>query len=144
MYIQSICFHIFTEEPRISSNQIDGIHSHQPSAKPNQITNDNKTISNLTSDSARTSEVNFTSQNPFTGTSSGSSSSNNSPSHSPVIIPPFSTNNGHDHLFDSVKGSSLLTGSSFDALLNSLKTMREKDLDFIVRTGDDKLIPVAD
>jgi hypothetical protein len=107
--------------------------------------------SNPTSDSERTSQVNSTSQNLFTRTSSGGSSSNGSRSRSPVVIPPFSTfdtasgtSNGHDHLLDSGKGSSLLTGSSFDALMNSLKSMREKDLDFVIRTGDDKLISVAD
>jgi hypothetical protein len=127
------------------------MHSH-PSPNENHFaTNDNKGVSNLTSDSERTSQVNFTSQNPFTGTSSGGSSSNHSHSHSPLLIPPLntfdrasSTSNGHDRLFDNGKGSSFLTGSSFDALLNSLKTMREKDLDFVVRTGDEKLIPVTD
>jgi hypothetical protein len=53
-------------------------------------------------------------------------------------------NNDHDHLLDSGKSNSFLTSSPFDALLNSLKIMREKDLDFAVRTSDDQLIPVAD
>ncbi len=149
--INHVCF-IVKEEPRILSSQPDGIHSHQSPNKNHLTTNDNKGIagivSNPTSDSERTSEVNLTSQNPFAGTSSEGSSANGSRSRSPLLIPPVDiasgASNGYDHLFDSGKGSSLLRGSSFDALLNSLKSMREKDLDFVVRTGDDKLIPVAD
>ncbi|CAF0902470.1 unnamed protein product [Rotaria sordida] len=147
---------IDTQETRNLSSQVDDIlHSHQSTNENYQAANDTKgihgTISNPASDSERTSQVNSTLQNPFTRTSSGGSSSNESRSRSPILIPPFSTfdiasntNNVHDHLLDSGEGSSLLTGSSFDALLNSLKNMREKDLGFILRTGDDKLIPVAD
>jgi hypothetical protein len=144
-------FLIFKEEPRILSSQVDGIHYHQSPNKNLHTTNHNKgigeNVSNPTSDSERTSQVNFTSQNPFTGTSSGDSSSNVSPLHIPAFNKydiASTASNGQDHLFDRGKGSSLLIGSSFDALLNSLKNMRDKDLDFIVRTGDDKLIPVAD
>ncbi|CAF3394742.1 unnamed protein product [Rotaria sp. Silwood1] len=146
---------IDTQDARNLSSQADDINSHQSTNENYQKAKDTKGIhrnaSNPTSDSERTSQVNSTLQNPFTGTSSGGSSSNESRSRSPILIPPFSTfdtasstNNGHDHLLDSGKGSSFLTGSSFDALLNSLKNMREKDLGFIVRTVDDKLIPVAD
>ncbi len=106
------------------------------------------TASNPTSDSERTSQVNSTLQNPFTRTSSDGSSLNASLSRSPVLLPTSDMtsriNNDHDHLLDSGKRNSFLTSSPFDALLNSLKAMREKDLDFPVRTGDDQLIPVAD
>lgn len=43
----------------------------------------------------------------------------------------------HDHLLDSGKGSSLFSGTSFDVLMNSLRSMREKDLDFLVERKDD-------
>ncbi|CAF3919812.1 unnamed protein product [Rotaria sp. Silwood2] len=146
---------IDTQEARNLSSQADDIHSHQSTNENYQAANDTKgirgNVSNPTSDSERTSQVNSTLQNPFTRTSSAGSSSNESRSRSPILIPPFSTfdiasstNNGHDHLLDSGKGSSFLTGSSFDALLNSLKSMREKDLGFSVRTSDDKLIAVVD
>lgn len=46
--------------------------------------------------------------------------------------------------FDTEKENSAYPTASFDALLNSLKNMREKDLDFLVRNTDDKLIPVID
>lgn len=66
-------------------------------------------------------------------TSSEISSANNRfPSHS----------NGN--LFDYEKENSSFPTASFDALLNSLKNMREKDLDFLVRNTDEKLIPVID
>lgn len=45
---------------------------------------------------------------------------------------------------DTEKENSSFPTASFDALLNSLKNMREKDLDFLVRNTDDKLIPVID
>jgi hypothetical protein len=71
---------------------------------------------------------------------------NHSPTRSPfLLLPTFGTaasTNINEH--DRDKDSPLLSSSSFDALLNSLKTMREKDLDFILRNGDEKLIPVAD
>ncbi|CAF5183923.1 unnamed protein product, partial [Rotaria magnacalcarata] len=146
---------IDTLEGRNLSSQADDIHSHQLVNKNHQVVNDTKdtreNASNPTSDSERTSQVNSTLQNPFAGTSSGGSSSNESRSRSPILIPPFSTydittntNNYHDNLLDTGKGNSFMAGSSFDALLNSLKTMREKELGFVVPTGDDKLIPVAD
>ncbi len=128
---------IFKEEPQILSSQDDG----HPSINENyQATNNPKTTGGTDSE--------YTSQNQFTVTSSGGSSLNNSRSRSPVLLPTFdtgdNTSNGHDHFLDNGKDNSLLTGSSFDTLLNSLKTMREKDLDFILRNGDEKLIPVAD
>ncbi|CAF4178972.1 unnamed protein product [Rotaria socialis] len=147
---------IDTLEGRNLSSQGDDIHSHQLANRNHQAVNDAKgareNASNPTSDSERTSQVNSTlEKNPFAGTSSGGSSSNESRSRSPIVIPPFSTydittntNNYHDNLLDTRKGTSFMAGSSFDALLNSLKKMREKELGFIVPTGDDKLIPVAD
>ncbi len=130
---------IFKEEARILSSQDDG----QPSGNENcSTTNHPKTLAGTDSE--------HISQNQFTGTSSEGSSLNNSRPHSPILLLPTfasassTSNNIHDRVFDSEKDSPLLTGSSFDALLNSLKTMREKDLDFILRNGDDKLIPVAD
>ncbi|CAF2168879.1 unnamed protein product [Rotaria magnacalcarata] len=104
-----------------------------------------------TNDTKRTSEGDSGLQNRYTGTSSENSSTANSRCHSSIFIPPLNTldmghgfNNGHDHLIDSGKGSSLLTGTSFDVLLNSLKSMREKDLDFIIPNSDDNLIRVTD
>ena len=46
--------------------------------------------------------------------------------------------------FEIEKENAAFSTASFDALLNSLKNMREKDLDFLVRNTDDKLIPVID
>lgn len=118
---------------------------------PNDTKGIRGNVSNPASDSERTSQVNSTLQNPFAVTSSGGSSSNESLSRSPVFIPTLttfdiasSTNNFHNHLLDSGKGSSFLRGSSFDALLNSLKNMREKELGFVVPASDDKLISVVD
>ena len=48
------------------------------------------------------------------------------------------------HSLGNAKATSLSSGSSFEALMHSLKSMRERDLDGIVYTGDDKLISVAD
>ncbi|CAF4722500.1 unnamed protein product [Rotaria sp. Silwood1] len=104
-----------------------------------------------TSNTKRTSEIHSTLQNRYTDTLSEDLSTTSSRCHSPIFVPPLNTfditngfNNGHDHLIDSGKGSSLLTGTSFDALLNSLKSMREKDLDFIIHNSDDSLIRVND
>ena len=71
---------------------------------------------------------------------------------SPILLPPFSRFDSrnslkdvHDHLLDSGKGSSLFTtGSSFDTLLNSLKTMREKTFDYPLRSTDEQCIPVTE
>lgn len=70
---------------------------------------------------------------------------------SPLVLPPFSTldstsriDSTQEKLFDHEKAGSLLNTSPFNTLLNSLKSMRDKDLDFVVHTGDDQLIPVAD
>jgi hypothetical protein len=110
--------------------------------EPRILSSPNKThlasISN--SDSERTSEVNSGSQNRYTGTSSDGSST--AESHSPVLLP--SLNLINDHLIDSGKGSSLLTGTSFDVLMNSLKSMRDKDLDFVIHQRDDSLIGIVD
>lgn len=149
---------LFIEEAQNFSNHNDDIHSDKLVNENHPVINGSKdtheNISNPTSDSERTSQVNSTLPNPFAGTSFGSSTSNESRSrsHSPFLMLPFptynhmanSTNNGQDNLPDTGKSSSCITGSSFDALLNSLKNMREKELGFVVSTGDDKLIPVAD
>jgi hypothetical protein len=66
------------------------------------------------------------------------SGSTSSRSQTPVQI--LTTNGIHD----SGKGNSLLTGTSFDVLMNSLKSMREKDLDFLINNSDDSLIRVTD
>lgn len=93
----------------------------------------------------------FSSSIPQAQTSSGDFSFIASQSRSPILLPPFSTLNAdgslkstHDQLLDSGKGSSLLTGLSFDTLMNSLKGMRERSMDFTVRPADDQLIPVAE
>ncbi len=113
------------------------IYSHKASIS-------NSDVIESTSDSEHRSEANSGSQNPYTGTSSKESSTATSRSHTPVTIPPLNTNGRHDHLIDSGKGSSLLTGTSFDVLVNSLKTMREKDLDILIHNSDDSLIHVTD
>jgi hypothetical protein len=117
--------------------------NHRPSITESDLTD---ITSNLTSASARTAEARSDSQTTQTGTSSRSSQFRSS-----IVIPPLSTfdmtdslHQGHDHLIDSGKGSSLLTGTSFDALMNSLKSMREKDLDFLIQPNDDTLIRVND
>ena len=120
----SLFIFIFEEEPRIQSSETEGNHSHP-------TTNENHSKGRGGTDTEQIS------QNP----SSRGSSSNHSPSTTPLHA--FDLAN-HDHLLDNEKDSSLLIGSSFDALLNSLKTMREKDLNFLVRNSDEKLIPVAD
>ncbi len=88
------------------------------------------------------------SQNPYTGASSHGSSTTDSRSHTPGRIPLLNTfdvtNVHHEHLIDSGKGSSLLTGASFDILMNSLKSMREKDLDYLIHSSDDSLLHVTD
>jgi hypothetical protein len=131
-----IPFFIFLDKSRGLSNSSNGIYSHQAS------------INNSTSDSERISEANSGSQNPYTGTSSRSSSTPSSRSHTPVVISSSNKfdikNDTHDHLIDSDKSSSLLTGTSFDVLMNSLKNMREKDLDFLIHNSDDSLIRVND
>ncbi|CAF0790482.1 unnamed protein product [Rotaria sordida] len=92
---------IVEEEARNLSSQDDDIHSHQS-------LNENYQAENNTKETL----------------SCGS--------HSSVLIPPFntfdiasSTNNSHDHLLNSDKNSSFLTGSSCDASLNSLKSIHE-------------------
>jgi len=59
----------------------------------------------------------------------------------PVELSPLKS---YDHYFDSGKGSSLLNGTSFDVLMNSLKTMREKDLDYLIEQSDDSFVHVTD
>lgn len=83
--------------------------------------------------------------------SSNTIGQNRSEFSSPILLPPFSKMNladtmkdVHDHLQDSGQGTSLFTGSSFETLMNSLKTLREKALDFPVRSTDEQLIPVAE
>ena len=131
-------------------NGTDGIQSH-PMANHNSpgekvMSGTSRSTSFPTSDSEHHS-----SSIPQAQTSSGDFSFVASQSRSPILLPPFSTLNvdgslslAHDQLLDSGKGSSLLTGLSFDTLMNSLKSMRERSLDFVVRAADDQLIPVAE
>ncbi|UJR20732.1 hypothetical protein I4U23_023851 [Adineta vaga] len=131
-------------------NQDNGIPISQ-SSNENQG-NTNEIVSNPTSDSDRTSQMQSTCQNPFAQTSFNGSNSNQSLTHSPLLVfPPFSTidttdriNSDQEQFLDNEKTNSFLATSPFHTILNSLKNMHEKDLDFVVRTGDDKLIPVAD
>jgi hypothetical protein len=124
-------FFIFLDESRISSNSSNGIYSHKASISNSDIIES-------------TSEANSGSQNRYTGRSNTS----NSRSHTPVVTPTLNkfdlTNGNHEHLIDNGKGSSLLTGTSFDVLMNNLKGMREKDLDFLIDNSDDSLIRVTD
>lgn len=92
-------------------------------------------------------EVHQTADNQHLGSDTERTSSEPSSAyHSPP--PPFDVgtrpNHAHDRLFDNEKENSLFPGASFDALLNSLKSMRETDRDFLVRNSEEKLIPVAD
>lgn len=75
---------------------------------------------------------------------SANDSSTSSDSYSPLPTLPSTNFNDQNYFLDNRTSSSILAGTSFDALLNSLKSIREKDLDFVVRTTDDQLIPVAD
>ena len=85
------------------------------------------------------------SQNAYTGGSSGGSSTTGSQSATPVRMSSLNNTTGvHDHHIDSSKGSSLLTGTSFDVLMNSLKNMREKDLDYLIHSSDDSLVRMTD
>lgn len=74
---------------------------------------------------------------------------------SPLVLPPFcqldienTFKDIQDQLIDSGKGSSLFTGSSFETLLNSLKTMREKAFDYPLRSSTDdqqqQFVPVVE
>ncbi len=143
------CFHfqflsyiyIFLGESRVLSNSGNGIY-------PRKASISNSDIIENTTDSERISAANFGSQNPYTGASSEGSSAAVSRSHTPGRISSLNTynvtNGLHEHLIDSGKGSSLLTGTSFDVLMNSLKSMREKDLDYLIHSSDDSLIHVTD
>ena len=142
---------VFKEEIRNLLSQNDDIHSEQSFNPSYHAENETKSIRENgtypTSDSERTSQINSTVQNPYTGTSSSGSISNES--RSPVLVVPLTgtsdrTNMDDDHLLNNGIGSSILTGTSFDALLNSLKNIRENDFNFVVRTRDDKFLPVAD
>lgn len=111
--------------------------NHRPSITDSDLT---EITSNPTNNSTQTSE----SRPTYAETGASSSRSRSS-----IIVPPLNTfdttgsaYHGHDHLIDSGKGSSLLTGTSFDALMNSLRTMREKDLDFLIENNPDSLIRV--
>ncbi|CAF2554581.1 unnamed protein product [Rotaria sp. Silwood2] len=147
---------INTHESQVLSHSINGINADQSTNKTHHASIINsdviENIRSPTSDTKRTSEINSTLQNRYIGTPSGDDSSTiSSRCRSPVFISSLNTfeitnefNNGHDHLIDSGKSSSLLAGTSFDALMNSLKNMREKDLDFIIHNSDDSLIRVTD
>jgi len=148
-------FQILLDEPRISSSSRHGIYSHQSNNKthPASIINSDviENTSTPTSDSERISEVISRSQNPYTRTLSGGSITSYSRTRSPILISPLNTfhktndiNNHHDHLIESSKSSSLLTGTSFDVLMNNLKSMREKDLDSIIHNNEDSLIQLTD
>lgn len=73
-----------------------------------------------------------------------STSSISSKSLSPITLPMFATSKDPPHFLENENSSVLLAGTSFDALLNSLKSIRERDLDFVVRNTEDKLISVGD
>jgi hypothetical protein len=141
----------FLGEPRTLSSSINGIYSHQSPSKTHKASNNHSDVlestSNPTSESEHISDVNSGSQNAYTRTSSSGSSTPVSRSRSPVSIRRFNSfdiKNGHDYLIDSDKGNSLLSGTSFDVLMNSLKSMREKDLDYLIHSSDDSLIRVVD
>ena len=128
-------------ESRVLSNSGNGIY-------PRKASISNSDLIESTNGSERISNGHSGSPNPYTGASSHNSSTTGSRSHTPGRIPPLHTfdvtNVHHEHLIDSGKGNSLLTGTSFDVLLNSLKSMREKDLDYLIHSSDDSLLHVTD
>ncbi|CAF3544250.1 unnamed protein product [Rotaria sordida] len=146
---------IDTRASQVLSNSGNDINTDSSTNKSHHVSIINSDIiedtHNLTGDITRTSKVNSILQNRYIGSSSGGSNTISSRCRSPVFVPSLNTfnitnefNNGHDHLIDSGKGSSLLAGTSFDVLMNSLKSMREKDLDCIIHNSDDSLIRVTD
>lgn len=131
-----------------------GTYSHQSNNKTNSSISKIDNIGNTTNrlnDTKSVSEINSILKVQLANTSSESPSTTESRSRSPVFVPSLNTfdvNNGshnsYHHLKDSGKGSSLLTGTSFDTLMNCLKSMREKDLDVLIHKNDDSLIRVTD
>lgn len=96
-------------------------------------------------ESSTDTDGNSGSPNAYRGGSSGGSSTTGSQSATPVRLPSLNNTLGvHEHQIDSAKGSSLLTGTSFDVLMNSLKSMREKDLDYLIHSSDDSLVRMTD
>ena len=132
---------IYLGESRFLSNSIAGIY-------PRKASISNSDIIESATDSERISEANSGSQHPYTGGSSDGSSTTGSRSPTPVRLSslnPYDTTTGvHEHIIDSSKSSSLLTGTSFDVLMNSLKSMREKDLDYLIHSSDDRLVRMTD
>lgn len=119
----------------LGESRINGIYSHQ---SPIKTSNNNSDVLGTTSNPTSDSEPR---------SSSVGSSTPTSRSRSPLLIPPvnsYDTKIDHDYIIDNDKSSSLLTGTSFDVLMNSLKSMREKDLDYLIHNSDDSLIRVLD
>ena len=108
-----------------------------------------ETVSNPPNDNDHTSQIDLAHSNPpFVRTSLDNFDSNHSPL---LVLPPFNTmhkvertHSDQEQRLDNDKSTPFLTTSPFNTILSSLKSMHEKDLDFGVHTGDDKLIPVAD
>lgn len=112
---------------------------------PRKASISNSDLIESTTDTDHISEGHSGSQNAYTGGSSGGSSTTGSQSATPVRLSSLNNTIGlHEHHIDSGKGSSLLTGTSFDVLMNSLKNMREKDLDYLIHSSDDSLVRMTD
>ena len=117
-------------------------------SKNHQVSNariDGKeSIGESASASACTSDVNSEGASLYTPTLREESPRGSRPSRVSIhpSAMPDRTHYYPDHSTDSDRGSSLLQGTSFDTLLNSLKSMRDKDLDSIVRNKNESLIDV--
>ncbi|CAF0793299.1 unnamed protein product [Adineta ricciae] len=133
-----------TQEPQNQDNRI-------PST---QFANENQVIpieitSNPPNNNDHTSQIDSAHSNPpIVRTSLNDFDSNHS---SFLVLPPFNTlhktdrtHSDQEQLLDNDKSTPFLTTSPFNTILSSLKSMHEKDLNFGVHTGDDKLIPVTD
>ena len=137
------------DEPHVLSSSDHGIHSHLSMSKKHQVADQRldgqESIGeSARSASARTSDVNSEGASLYTPTlreESPRESRSSRLSINPLPMPD-RTQYYRDHSTDSDRGSSLLQGTSFDTLLNSLKSMRDKDLDSIVRNKNESLIDV--
>lgn len=138
-------FKILLDDPRISSSSVHGIYSHQSTNKTHPTFISSSDIIENTSNPTSDSEHIPRSQNPYIRTLSGDSITPSSRIRSPILTSPLRTyHQPNGHLIDSAKSNSLLTSTTFNVLMNNLKTMREKDLDSIIHNNDDSLVQVTD
>jgi hypothetical protein len=143
------------DEARIPFATTNGASAHSVAHKPYQATGHSHDLientSNPASDSEQRPDRVLQSRNPYslTSTAAAAAMAPGSQSRSPGLstsLSPFGKSNGHHHQSTDhgKSGSSLLTGTSFDVLMNNLKSMRDKDLDLLIRDNDDNLIHLTD